>query len=166
MSGFLKAIFGSGQSTLDAAIRLDQEAEFRNRRNRINNAEAMINGTSKHIGVLEEQQRDRAVRKERRAEVENIRLRARVQMLNEALDRAEDYARVRFLESESLRATISHLQMCWDTQEVQDAMTDIDKMGELLHAKSKEVEASPERQESATRRAALAIKRPVAGSGK
>lgn len=160
MNGFLGSLFRQNASTLANGDRLSQEAEFRNRRNRINNMDQMIGAAGKEIGLLQQQKQQREERKGRRAELENIRLRERVKQLNEAMDRAEDFARHKFLESEGLCVTIAHLQTCWDTPEVQELMRSPEQMGGLMYEKRKEVEASPQRQESAKRIVEAVIKRP------
>lgn len=160
MSKFLNAIFRSNQATLENGDRLSQEAEFRNRRNRINNMDQMIGAAGKEIGLLQQQRQQREERKGRQAELENIRLRERVKQLNEAMDRAEDFARHKFLESEGLHVAIAHLQTYWDTPEVQQVMSSPEQLSGLMYEKNKEVVASPQRQESAKRIVEAVIKRP------
>lgn len=143
----LNSLFGSGGSTLANGDRLNEEAEFRNRRNRINNMDQMIGGAGKEIGLLQEQQRQREERKGRRAERENVRLLVRLEKSNKELKKLFTFAWRRTIECDAHLDAIRYLLENSNTQEVREVLASPTALKQFIQKRVREGFDNPENVE-------------------
>lgn len=160
MSGLFSALFQSGQQTLNNGARLNSQAEGRARAMRTEHGDHLVQASDKVVKMMEEQQESRKARRDESLVYQNERLRQQNQKLTEALDRAEAFARHKFLECEGLTSAIAHLNTVWNTPEADEIISDNEKMGDLIYSKTEETVANQQIKETAKRVVEGMVDRP------
>ncbi|MGH8465670.1 MAG: hypothetical protein ACRER5_16125 [Pseudomonas sp.] len=160
MNRLIDAFFKSGQQSLNNADRLNDEAEARARSMRTQHGEHLVQASDKVVKMMEEQQESRKARREESLVYQNERLRQQNLKLTEALDRAEAFARSKFLECEGLTSVVAHLNTVWNTPEADELLSDSDKMGDLIYKKTEEATSNQQKRELAERVVDNIVDRP------
>ena len=153
MKGLIDAFLKHNQAIADNGRRLEQQ---NNDSKKIRRAA----GTENLIATLRGMEEERQQQMDANIRFQNETLKIENKKLAEALDRAEEFARHKFLECKGLRATISHLSEVWDTPEAGQIFGNNQKIGELMFEKEREILTSSEIQEQANISVAVAIGNP------